>query len=140
MKKNNDKQQDRIAELENNWKRALADYRNLEKRVVEEKEAIIKFANSILILKLLPTLDNLELTFEHDKNKGTEMIIKEFKKTLQEEGVEEIEVKGKKFDPELMEAVEGEGNIVQDVLRKGYFLNEKVLRPTRVKVGKGKKK
>lgn len=140
MKKDNDKQKDKVAELENNWKRALADYRNLEKRVAEEKETVIRFANSILILKLLPTLDNLELTFGHSKDKGTEMIIKEFKKTLEEEGVKEIEAEGKNFDAEIMEAVEGGGKNVTEVLQKGYFLSDKVLRPARVKVGKKEKK
>ena len=53
MKKDNKKHEDKTAELENNWKRALADYRNLEKRVAEEKEAVIRFANSILILNLI---------------------------------------------------------------------------------------
>ena len=50
----------RIAELEENWKRALADYKNLERRVTEEKDVLIKFANFVFIERLIPVLDNLE--------------------------------------------------------------------------------
>ena len=130
-------------ELENNWKRALADYRNLEKRVTEEREMFFTFANSSLVLRILPILDNLESLAKHIDDEGLKMTIKDFKRILDEEGVKEIEAEGKDFDAELMEAiekVEGAKDKVVEVLQKGYTMKEKILRPARVKVGSGKEK
>ena len=130
-------------ELENNWKRALADYRNLEKRVAEEREMFFTFASSSLVLRILPILDNLESLVKHVDDEGLKMTIKDFKRILDEEGVKEIEAEGKDFDAELMEAiekVEGAKDKVVEVLQKGYTMKEKILRPARVKVGSGKEK
>lgn len=127
-----------LAEMENNWKRALADYRNLEKRFEEEKLEFFKYANSTLILRFLPVLDNLELMEKHLDDPGIRMIIQEFKKVFAEEGVSEVETTDKDFDELVMEAVEmvdGPKNKVMDVVQKGYFLKEKLIRPARVKVG-----
>lgn len=127
-----------LSEMEGNWKRALADYQNLQKRVAEEKEEMLKFANLVLISQLLPVLDNLELLGKHNKDEGIKMIIKGFKDVLKDSGVKEIEVsKGDDFDPLLMEAVEanGEGS-VSEVLQPGYKLSDKLIRPTKVIVGK----
>lgn len=131
----------RCEELENNWKRALADYKNLEKRVAEEREVFLTFANASLILRVLSVLDNLEMTSMHNDDEGLKMTIKEFKRILEEEGVKEINVDGKDFDSESMEAIEkvpGDENKVIEVLQKGYLFKNKVLRPARVKVGSGK--
>ena len=130
-------------ELENNWKRALADYRNLEKRVAEEREMFFTFANSSLVLRILPILDNLESLVKHVDDEGLKMTIKDFKRILDEEGVKEIEAEGADFDSEKMEAiekVEGAKDKVVEVLQKGYTMKEKILRPARVKVGSGKEK
>jgi molecular chaperone GrpE len=127
-------------ELENNWKRALADYQNLQKRTAEEKLNFINFANSTLIRKLLPILDNLEMTQKHLDDDGLKMIIKEYYQVLFDEGVAGIETEGKDFDPAVMEAVEmveGPENKVISIVQKGYLLNGKLLRPARVNVGKG---
>lgn len=129
-----------LVEMENNWKRALADYKNLEKRVVEERSAIIQFAGSIFASKLLPILDSLEMLEMHLKDVGLNLTLKEFKQILKSEGLEEIEVFGKAFDPSNMEAIEvadGEKDKVLEILQKGYLFREKLLRPARVKVGKG---
>ena len=141
IKEKDQKIEDQIKELENNWKRALADYRNLEKRVAEEKEIFLMFANSMLILKALPVLDNLESLSSHIDDEGLKMTIKHFKQVLEEEGVKEIKSEGEKFDPEKMEAIEkvrGEEGKVIEVTQKGYAMKDKVLRPVRVKVGSGK--
>ncbi len=133
-----EKASEKIAELENNWKRALADYQNLQKRVGEEREEIVRFANSMLILRILPILDNLYLMQKHNDDEGLRMTISEFERILVEEGVEEIDSEGKEFDAEKMDAlemVEGEENKVMEVVQKGYMYKNKVLRPTRVKVG-----
>jgi molecular chaperone GrpE len=140
-KKKKQTNKNRIAELENNWKRALADYQNLQKRFAEEKEDYVKRANGNLLARLLPILDNLELMQEHSKDKGLDMIIDDFRCMLEEECVEEIEVEERLFDAKEMEAVEkvsGERDLVIEVMRKGYKLKNIILRPARVKVG-GKK-
>ncbi|MBT6401074.1 nucleotide exchange factor GrpE [candidate division WWE3 bacterium] len=141
--KNKDKKTEdsKITELEANWKRALADYQNLQKRTIEEKEAIVKYSNSSLILRVLPVLDNLELMAKHNKDEGLKMTIGEFQKVLFEEGLEEILVEKKKFDVEKMDAVElvdGEPDKVVEVIQKGYMYKSKILRPARVKVGQKK--
>ncbi|HLC93736.1 MAG TPA: nucleotide exchange factor GrpE [Patescibacteria group bacterium] len=133
--------EEKIAELENNWKRALADYKNLEKRVAEEREALISFSNMVLISELLPVLDNLELLNNHLKDQGLELTIKSFKQVFENEHVHEIEALEKDFDPGVMEAVElveGDEGKVIEVVQKGYHLKDKLIRPARVKVGRFK--
>ena len=133
----------RLAEMENNWKRALADYRNFQKRSEEEKGFFIDFANESLIRQLLPVLDNLETLSNHIDDAGLQMIIKNFAQILAEEGLVEIPAQDKEFDASTMEAiemVEGKENTVIEVLNKGYLLKNKLLRPARVRVGSGDKK
>lgn len=138
--------EDRISSLEAQLKRAVADYQNLEKRVSEGRLELTRWGTSELIIKLLPTLDHLEQalsgTNENDRQsgwfKGVEMAVKEFKQALQLEGLEEIQADGQ-FDPSTQEAVDtkvGEDNKILEVVRNGYILNGKVLRPARVVVGK----
>jgi len=127
-----------LIEMENNWKRALADYKNLQKRVAEEKEELVQFSNLVLISRLLPLLDNLEALERHVANEGVRLIVKEFGQVLRDAGVVIIDVVDKTFDPTCMEAVEmveGEENKVIDVIQKGYILNDRVIRPARVNVG-----
>lgn len=137
----------KIAELEeqvkkttDNWKRALADYQNLEKRTVEERGQIVKFAAENLILKLLSVLDNFEMVLNHSEDKGLKLAVEEFNKVLAEEDVVRVEVRGKKFNPETMECIElvsGEKNVVIEEIRPGYKMYNKIIRPVQVKVGKG---
>jgi len=134
--------EEKIADLENKWKRALADYINLEKRFEKEKKVLAQFANAQLLDKILPILDELEICAKHLKNKGLAIALVRFQDVLKSEGVEEIKVQGERFNPETMDAVEvvkGPKNKVMEIVLKGYFLNEKVLRPAKVKVGQGKK-
>ncbi len=129
-----------LAEMENDWKRALADYKNLEKRAIEERGELILFGISLFAVKLLPVLDSLEMLETHLNDVGLNLTIKEFKQILKGEGILEIGVLEKTFDPNNMEAievVEGEKDKVMGVLQKGYLFKEKLLRPARVKVGKG---
>lgn len=133
------KLKERIAELENNWKRALADYKNLEKRMVEERTNFVDFANATIILRVLPVVDNLEMLEAHINDMGLKLTIKEFKQILQDENVKETDCTGKSFDAATMEAVElgnGEKDTVIEVIRKGYLFKDKLLRPARVKVGR----
>jgi len=133
--------QAQIDELDNKWKRAVADYQNLEKRIEKEKGEFVKFYNASLVDKLLGVLDDLERAESHIKNKGLTMAVNQFKSVLETEGVEEIDSDGEKFDPEKMDCVElakGPKNKVVETTLKGYMLNGKVLRPAKVRVGKGK--
>ena len=134
-----DEKQKEFANIENQLKRALADYQNLEKRVAEEKISWIRLANKDLLLRLLPGLDSLLLAQIHTQDEGVKVSIKHFLDILQEVGVEKIESLGKDFDPKFMEAVttrEGEEGRVVEEVRAGYTLNGAVLRPTQVIVGK----
>lgn len=133
---------EQLADLENKWKRALADYANLEKRIDQEKQAFVKYANASLLDKLLAVLDDLERAEAHLKNKGLALALDQFRSVLKTEGIEEIKVKEQNFDPQTMDCVEmikGEKNKVIKVTQKGYLLNNKVLRPAKVMVGKGGK-
>ena len=145
-KKNEDKDEkqddlkEKYEELENQLKRTLADYQNLEKRVAEDRAEWIKMANKQLLLRLLPALDGLMLAEKHTKDQGIALSIKAMLDALKTEGVEKIEVAGKDFDPNTMECVqviEGKENgKVAEELRAGFTLYGKVLRPTQVAVGK----
>lgn len=127
-------------QLEEQLKRALADYQNLERRVEEERRLLGRLSSAILIEKFLPVLDNLENAKKHIDDQGLEMVIRQFKDILKTEGVEEIVAEGSKFDPNLHEAtevVEGQNDgIIARVIRKGYKINNKVLRPAQVLVEK----
>ena len=91
--------------LENQLKRALADYQNLEKRVVSEKSEWVKLANKGLLFRLLPALDNLSLAEKHTQDKGVTLSVDQMISAFKEEGIEKIETIGRDFDPNLMEAV-----------------------------------
>lgn len=136
----------KVSDLENQLKRAVADYHNLEKRVSEGRSELTSFVGAELVRKLLPVLDHLEQALsgisETDKQsgwvKGVELAVKELQSVLQSEGLGEISAIGT-FDPVLHEAVdtrEGENDMVLEVVRKGYNLNGKVLRPAQVVVGR----
>ncbi len=122
-------------EMENRYKRALADYQNLQKRSLEEKNDFAKYANENLLHEILPIYDNLKISLLHineqtDQNawaEGIKYVIKQFKEVLKNAGVEEIETEGKKFDLNTMEAVEGKGEKVKKEIKPGYKLNGKVI-------------
>ena len=136
-----DKTAEKMLELEENWKRALADYKNLEKRVAEEKKALVNFSNILLIESLLPILDNFEQLENHADDMGIKMSIKEFRNALKQAGLSEVEVSLEdEFDSEKMDAIEsvdGNKNEVVQIIRRGYFFKDKLLRPVSVKVGNG---
>lgn len=136
------KKEDKISyeEMEGRYKRALADYQNLLKRGMEEKQEFIKYANERLILEMLPVYDNLKESLKHVDKKaqesgwaeGIKFVVKQFKDALTSLGVSEIEIKNKKFDSNKMEAIEGKGEKVKSIIKSGYELNGKVIIPARV--------
>ena len=129
----------KVEEAENNYRRALADYQNLQKRTQEDRMQWIRSANKDLLLRILTVLDTLMLAHQHKEDKNIEVSIAQFLDVLKAEGVTKIETKGKKFDPHLMEAIatdEGEEGKVLEELRAGFMLHDSLLRAAQVKVGK----
>jgi molecular chaperone GrpE len=133
-----EKLKEKIDECEAKYKRALADYQNLEKRTREERGEWIKSANRDLLLRVLPVLDTLMAGSQYDDNQAIKVTLQQFLDILKAEGVVRIETIGKKFDPHIMECVEkiGEGDEVIAEVRAGYMLYDKLLRAAQVKVGK----
>jgi molecular chaperone GrpE len=141
-----DSLEERVKVLEDQLKRAVADYHNLEKRISEGRSELSSWANSELIKKLLPVLDHLDKALsgmsKEELNsgwaKGVAMSVKMLKEILKQEGLEETETLGQ-FDPLLHEAVdsrEGEHDKVLEIVETGYKLHGKILRPARVVVGR----
>ena len=136
-------------------KRQQADYENYRKRTLKEHLEHIKRANKDLIEKLLPVIDNFEIALEAGKKlekegddffKGIKMIYENLMELLKKENVKVINPRGEEFNPETCEAavtesVEGinEGNILE-VLRKGYMIDNFLIRPAVVKVCKKSKR
>ena len=128
----------------NNWKRERADFMNYKKDEAKRMSEFVKFANEPLILEIIESLDDLELAQEDIKNDGLSGVIKKFKNVLKKYGVEEIEIEGKQFDPNLHEQVfadSGEslqqgaysmGNMQK--VRSGYTMNGRVMRVARVRM------
>lgn len=130
-----------VENFENQYKRALADYQNLQKRVQDEKSEWIRSANKELLLRILTVLDTLILAYQHTQDKNVQVSIQQFFDVLKAEGVIKIDAVGQDFDPHLMECITtepGEENKVLEEIRTGFMMYDKVLRPAQVKVGKGK--
>lgn len=128
----------KLEEVDAKYKRALADYQNLEKRVREERGEWVRAANQGLLLRMLPVLDTLQMAQKHSTDKSLQVTHQLFLDALKAEGVEKIQTIGNQFDPKLMEAVEmiaGEENTVIEERRIGFLLYGKLLRPAEVAVG-----
>jgi len=145
-----EREKERADEYLNRLKYLQADFENYQKRVKREQEELVKRGNEQLIVKLLGVVDDLERAIEASKSSsdkevlvsGVEMVLKQLQATLAEEGLSQIEAVGKPLDPELHEAIatvetdQYPENIIVRVLRKGYSLNGKVIRPSMVEVAK----
>jgi len=120
--------------------RLAADFENYKKRMVREREELLNFAESDIILQMLPVLDDLERALAHEKNDVLSMLYLKLKKILSERGLEEVE--NKTFDPYYHEAIgtlsdpEKEEDAIVDVLKKGYRFRGKVLRHSQVIVNR----
>ena len=124
--------------FEENWKRALADYQNLVKRIDTDKKDFVKFATANIISKFLPSLDIFELSATHSQDQGVQMAVKQFQDVLFAEGLQEISPKvGDTFDHEIHECVEtlpGQpDNTIAEIITKGYKINDYVIRPAKIK-------
>lgn len=131
-----------------NWQRSEADYINYKRRCEQEKDELGKFANTGLILSILPILDDLERAFQAlpaDQDnlcwaEGFRLIERKLKSTLEVMGVSPIKAVGEPFDPRVHEAVRqdrGKEGIVIGEMQKGYTFRDRVIRPSQVVVGNG---
>ncbi len=129
-----------INRLKEKLARALADYQNLEKRFRQESAEVVKFANLELLRNLIDFKDNLERAVTTLKDQGLALVLDQFNQILTRAQVREIKALNQTFDPKLMEAEEvvaGDKDKVVAVVRKGYLLHDRLLRPAKVKVGSG---
>lgn len=131
-----------------NWQRAQADFINYKRRSEQERAEVVNYANSNLILNMLPVLDDLERALASVPDElaespwldGIKHIYRKLQAVLEAQGVSVIEAEGKDFDPNFHEAVmavEGEEGKVLEETQKGYKIRNRVIRPTKVKVGRG---
>ena len=131
--------------------RLAAEMDNYKKRVVKERESLIKYGSQGIVQELLPILDNFERAVESASKlrdfdsflEGVVMIFKQMYDALERKGVSGIDAVGETFDPNIHEAVvqvasqEYPENIVVEEFQKGYMLHDRVIRPSMVAVSKG---
>lgn len=142
------KLKDKISQVENQYLRLLADYQNLQKRTSQEKEDLYKYAAQRTVEALLPALDTYDYARAALKSDvSSEKIIEDFNlvyesliKCFKEIGIELIDETGIPFDPvyhEPMHQIQTDelpDHTVMQILKKGYILNKKVIRPALVSV------
>jgi molecular chaperone GrpE len=139
-----------LLELKDRHIRLQAEFDNYRKRTLKERIDLLKTANESLLISLLPVIDDFDRALQTMDNveqespvkEGVKLIYNKFQEFLKQNGVKEIEAKGQNFDTDLHEAIttipapseELKGKIV-DVVQKGYFLNDKVIRFAKVVIG-----
>jgi molecular chaperone GrpE len=151
LKKLLDEERDRSEKYLANWQRAQADLVNYKKLSEQERKEAAQFGNTLLILDLVPVLDDLERALSSVPPNltdltwvdGIRLIYRKLCTNLESMGLSPIKALGEAFDPRFHEAVMGgegeEGKVVEEV-QKGYKLHDRVIRPAGVVVGEGKKK
>jgi molecular chaperone GrpE len=138
---------DEVGQLREHLQRMAADFDNYRKRVLKEQTRAVEMAAEPLIRRLLEVLDEFDLALIAAEQKpdfdkflhGVELVYAKLLETLHGQGLEKIEAEGKPFDPSLHEALMQSGDadgdpFVADVLRPGYTLRGRVIRPAGVKV------
>ena len=137
-------------ELFGKLQRVSADYANYQKRAPKQIADTIGYEKERIIKTLLPVLDNFEHTLQNAHSaddvdvllKGIQIVYDQLIDVLKSHNVEQIEAKGEKFDPAVHQAMtqrteaEAEDNIVLEEFQKGYKLNDRVIRPSKVIVNK----
>jgi len=131
-------------------RRLKAEFENYKRRMLREQTAVLERASAALVERLLPVLDSFRLAIvaaDRTKNdreflRGVELVYGELLEVLKKEGLEEIDAEGKPFDPEVHEAVmhvasDIPAGHVAEVMRTGYTLKGRVVRPVMVSVSKG---
>jgi len=140
----------KLAEMQDKYIRLSAEFDNYRKRTLREKIDITKYAGENLLLKLIPLMDDFDRALTHMEDatdctamkEGIDLIYSKFIEFLKQNGVKEIEALNSNFNVDLHEAVaktpvneEDKKGKVVDVLLKGYYLQDKVLRFSKVVVG-----
>jgi molecular chaperone GrpE len=135
------------AEYRDHLMRLQAEFDNYRKRVLKEQTRALELAAEPIVRRMLEVLDEFELALMAAEQKpdfdrflhGVELVYAKLLDTLMAEGLERIDAEGKPFDPERHEALMGSGAgdgepVVADVLRQGYTLKGRVVRPAGVRV------
>ncbi|OYU95033.1 MAG: nucleotide exchange factor GrpE [Bacteroidetes bacterium B1(2017)] len=145
-----DKIKAELASVQDKYLRLYSEFENYKRRTTKERSDLFKTANQESLLAMLPVLDdferamaNMPSTDETAKvREGVELIYNKLKNTMTQKGLKEMDANGKSFDPDFHEAItkipaptlELKDKIV-DVLEKGYFLHDKVIRFAKVVIG-----
>ena len=148
LKKETDTQ--RVSDLEDMLKRVQADFDNFRKRYEKEKEELIEQGSAMIISKMLPVVDELEHALNEAKKHNAkehaalEATHKNLMKLLDGEGIREMKCIGESFDPYKHEAIKSEPSDLPErkiilVLKKGYYMHDRILRHAIVIVSSGKK-
>src|SRR5438132_9294395 len=131
--------------------RSQADFENYKKRAAREKDEAIKYANNSLLERLVAIVDNFELGLSAAREEGERspifagmsMVLKQLTDFLSDNGLQAIDAVGKKFDPNLHEAIGHEpsddvpeGQVIRQT-RRGYGMKDRLLRPAAVVVSSG---
>ena len=134
----------KLAELDDRYKRVLAEYQNFRTRSQKEKDSLYLDSVASTVAGFLPVIDTLERAMGQEADEGfkksLELIIKQYDECLERFGVKPFAERGDAFDPNIHNAVMHveddslEGNVVAEVLLKGYMLGERVVRHAMVKV------
>ena len=140
----------KVSEINDKYLRLYSEFDNFRKRTIKEKSDIYKTAGEDVIISIISMVDDFERalqnTEDNEENKahreGLELIYNKFKKILENKNVKEIEAKGKEFDTDLHEAItqipaptdDLKGKVV-DVIERGYMMNDKVIRFSKVVTG-----
>ncbi len=142
--------EEKFKDINDKYIRLYSEFDNFRKRSAKERLDLISSASGDLIRELLPILDDFERAIDANKNaddieavkEGIILVHNKISKTLSNKGLKEIEAKGNNFDAELHEAIakfpaadESQKGKVIDVVEKGYYLNDKILRFSKVVVG-----
>lgn len=138
------KAQAETADYKDKWMRSVAEFDNFRKRNEAARRNAYLDGKGDVLLKIFPIGDNLEralLSCDEQTKKGIEMVLRSFKKLLEDEGIEEINPVDEEFDPTFCEAIMSEpaadgveAGYVKEVFLKGYKRGDKVLRFAQVKV------
>jgi len=148
LKKKLEEKEKEAADNYDKYLRAIAELDNYRKRAARERTDIIKYGKEDIIKDILPFMDSLDRALEHDTGDikafkdGVALIREQLLGCLKKHGVEKIEAAGKDFDPNFHEALmqtesdQHEDNKIVSEMEKGYLLNGRLLRPSRVCVCK----
>ncbi len=132
---------EKLAELNDKYLRLYSEYENYRKRTNQEKADLLFNGSREMMKAILPVIDDFERALAATEDEGVQLIYNKMLKILEQKGLKAMEVKGEKFDENLHEAItripaaeESQKGTVVDVVEKGYYLNDKVLRYAKVVV------